>query len=59
MMPVTLAYTVGLFRRREFRKLLSIKGLDYREEKGFIDRPFYVTAEADEHVQLAKDLYRA
>lgn len=59
MMPVTLMYTVGLFRRREVRRILASKGFDYTEGRGFIDRAFYVTADIAEHVKLAKEFYRA
>lgn len=58
MTIVTLAHSIGILERRKFRRLLERYECTYREARGFFDRTFYVTAEIDEHVKLAKEFYR-
>lgn len=59
MTIVTLMYSIGVFERKRFRRLLEQYECTYKEYRGVIDKPFYVTAEIDDHVRLAKEFYRA
>lgn len=58
-MTVTLDYTIGLLKRRKFRKMLDDRGLEYSEGQGVIDRGFFVEAEIEEHMELSKEIYSA
>lgn len=58
-MTVTLPYTIGLRDRRRFRKLLDEYGYEYTENRGLLDRVFFVKAEIPEHMSLAKEIYNA
>lgn len=59
MTIVTLVYSIGLLERKKFRRLLEQYECTYKESRGVIDKSFYVTAEIDKHVKLAKEFYRA
>ena len=59
MTVVTLVYAPGLLERKKLRRLLEQYECTYKETSGFFDRTFYVTAEIDDHVKLAKEFYRA
>lgn len=59
MTVVTLVYSAGVLERKKFRRLLEQYECTYKETRGFFDKTFYVTAEIDDHVKLAKEFYRA
>ena len=59
MRLITLVYAPGLLERKKFRRLLEQYECTYKESSGLFDRTFYVTAEIDDHVKLAKEFYRA
>lgn len=59
MTVVTLVYNAGVLERKKFRRLLGQYECTYKETRGFFDKTFYVTAEIDAHVKLAKEFYRA
>ena len=59
MRLITLVYAPGLLERKKFRRLLEQYECTYKESSGLFGRTFYVTAEIDDHVKLAKEFYRA
>lgn len=59
MTVVTLVYSAGVLERKKLRRLLEQYECTYKESSGLFDRTFYVTAEVDDHVKLAKEFYRA
>lgn len=59
MTLVTLVYIPGVLERRKFRRLLDKYECTYKETRGFFDRTFYVTADIEDHVKLAKEFYNA
>lgn len=59
MTIVTLVYVPGLLERKKFRRLLDKYECTYKETRGFFDRTFYVTADIEDHVKLAKEFYNA
>ena len=58
MRLITLVYIPGVLERRKFRRLLGQYECTYKETRGFFDRTFYVIADIEDHVKLAKEFYR-
>lgn len=59
MTVATLAYTPGVLERKKFRRLMSKYECTYEESRELFVKTFYVTADIEEHVKLAKEFYRA
>ena len=41
-------FTVGLALRRQFRRILRSRGLDFTEEKGWLDSQFIIRGNGDQ-----------
>ena len=59
MTIVTLTYSPGILGHKKFLNLLDQYECTYEESREFFGRSFYVTADIDDHVMIAKEFYRA
>lgn len=59
MTLVTLAYCPGVLERKKFHRLMDKYECTYKESRGFFGRTFFVTADIEDHVKLAKEFYNA
>lgn len=51
-------YRVGALLRRSFRRILMTMGLEFTEDRGFLDSLFMVTADAQAHARLHRIVER-